>query len=151
MAWLSSPMVTCRSCMASSSALCTLAGARLISSASSRLVKIGPLRVVNSEVLGLKTMVPVRSAGSRSGVNWMRLKSRSVTRARVLTARVLARPGTPSSRMCPEASSAIIMRSSSSFWPTMTLAISARVCSIAALSSLIFSLMNARSWAMPSS
>ena len=30
---VSSPMVTCRSCIASKSALCTLAGARLISSA----------------------------------------------------------------------------------------------------------------------
>ena len=43
-----SPMVTWRSCMASSSALCTLAGARLISSASTRLAKIGPLRTLNA-------------------------------------------------------------------------------------------------------
>jgi hypothetical protein len=35
-------MVTWRSCMASSRALCTLAGARLISSARIRLEKIGP-------------------------------------------------------------------------------------------------------------
>ena len=36
------PMVTRRSCMASNSADCTLGEARLISSASNRLVKIGP-------------------------------------------------------------------------------------------------------------
>ena len=36
-------MVTWRSCIASSNALCTLAGARLISSARIRLAKIGPL------------------------------------------------------------------------------------------------------------
>ena len=35
-------MVTRRSCMASSSAACVFGGVRLISSASSRLVKIGP-------------------------------------------------------------------------------------------------------------
>ncbi len=40
--WVVSPMVTCRSCMASSSELCTLAGARLISSARTRLAKMGP-------------------------------------------------------------------------------------------------------------
>ena len=45
-----SPIVTWRSCIASSSALCTLAGARLISSARTRLAKIGPLRGVNSAV-----------------------------------------------------------------------------------------------------
>jgi hypothetical protein len=44
-------MVTCFSCIASSSADCTLAGARLISSASSTLAKIGPF-------LTLKVPVP---------------------------------------------------------------------------------------------
>ena len=42
--WVSRPIVTWRSCIASSSALCTLAGARLISSARTRLAKIGPER-----------------------------------------------------------------------------------------------------------
>ena len=37
-----SPIVTCRSCMASSSALCTLGGARLISSASTGWRRSGP-------------------------------------------------------------------------------------------------------------
>jgi hypothetical protein len=46
--WLSPAIVTCRSCMTSSSALCTLAGARLISSASSRLANTGPSVVAKS-------------------------------------------------------------------------------------------------------
>ena len=45
---VSRPMVTWRSCITSRSALCTLAGARLISSASSRLVCTGPSEVWNS-------------------------------------------------------------------------------------------------------
>ena len=45
---VSRPMVTWRSCMTSSSALCTLAGARLISSASTRLAKTGPSETWNS-------------------------------------------------------------------------------------------------------
>jgi hypothetical protein len=40
--WVVSPIVTWRSCIASSSADCTLAGARLISSASTRLANSGP-------------------------------------------------------------------------------------------------------------
>ncbi len=51
-AHVSSPIVTCRSCIASRSADCTFAGARLISSASSRFVKTGPFFGVNSPVLG---------------------------------------------------------------------------------------------------
>jgi hypothetical protein len=45
---VSRPIVTCRSCITSSSALCTFAGARLISSASSRLAKTGPNDTWNS-------------------------------------------------------------------------------------------------------
>jgi hypothetical protein len=50
---VSRPIVTWCSCITSSSALCTLAGARLISSASSRLVKTGPSDVPNSPVFWL--------------------------------------------------------------------------------------------------
>ena len=39
---VSLPMVTCFSCMASSKALCTFAGARLISSANTKLANTGP-------------------------------------------------------------------------------------------------------------
>ena len=48
--WVSPAIVTWRSCITSSRALCTLAGARLISSASRRFVKTGPRAVVNSPV-----------------------------------------------------------------------------------------------------
>ncbi len=41
------PIVTCRSCITSSSADCTFAGARLISSASRKLQKTGPSSVSN--------------------------------------------------------------------------------------------------------
>jgi hypothetical protein len=45
-------MVTWRSCITSSSALCTLAGARLISSASRKLQNTGPISVSNAPVSG---------------------------------------------------------------------------------------------------
>ena len=54
--WVSRPIVTWRSCITSSSALWTLAGARLISSASSRFVKTGPERGV--ELAGLLVVDP---------------------------------------------------------------------------------------------
>jgi hypothetical protein len=68
------PIVTCFSCIASSSADCTLAGARLISSARITLAKIGPRFTENCPVPWSNTCVPTTSAGSRSGVNWMRWK-----------------------------------------------------------------------------
>src|SRR3954451_5233376 len=64
--------------------------------------------------------VPTRSAGTRSGVNWMRLKSPLMACASVLMAIVLASPGTPSTSMWPRASSATSMRSNRWSWPTMT-------------------------------
>lgn len=39
------PIVTCRSCIASSSALCTFGGALFISSASTKFAKTGPFTV----------------------------------------------------------------------------------------------------------
>ena len=45
--------------------------------------------------------MPVMSEGIRSGVNWMRLKLRCMMRETVLTSKVFARPGTPTSRQCP--------------------------------------------------
>ena len=48
--------------------------------------------------------VPTRSAGTRSGVNWMRLKLPRTVRASVLTVSVLASPGTPSTSRWPCAS-----------------------------------------------
>ena len=60
--------------MTSSSADCTFAGARLISSASRKLPKTGPSSVSKLPVSGRQTRVPTRSAGTRSGVNWTRLE-----------------------------------------------------------------------------
>ncbi len=103
--------MTCRSCIASSSAACVLGGVRLISSASTMLAKIGPSRKRNSRVpVALSswiTSVPVMSAGIRSGVNWMRLKSSDSASASVRISSVLARPGTPTSRQWPRANMAI--------------------------------------------
>ena len=64
--------------------------------------------------------VPTMSAGTRSGVNWMRANVPPTTRASVSTASVLATPGTPSSRQCPRASRATNMRSIIRSWPTIT-------------------------------
>src|SRR5436305_4627639 len=64
--------------------------------------------------------VPTRSAGTRSGVNWIRLKVPPSTPASVLTVSVLAGPGTPSSRTWPPASRLTSRRSSIASWPTIT-------------------------------
>ena len=93
-------MVTVRSCIASSSADCVLAGARLISSASRNVVNNGPLTSENSLRCRLNTLVPVISAGIRSGVNWMRLNSEPSTAARVRASNVFPNPGTPSMSAC---------------------------------------------------
>src|SRR5262245_38275992 len=75
--------------------------------------------------------VPTRSAGTRSGVNWRRLKLPPSTSATVLTVSVLARPGTPSSSTWPPARSATSTRSSIASWPTITRLISNSACSSA--------------------
>ena len=112
-------MVTWCSCIASSSAAWTLAGARLISSARMIWAKSGPFLTWNSWVFWSKTMVPMTSAGRRSGVNWMRENEAWMISARVRTASVLASPGTPSSRMWPPVSSPTSSRSTMASWPTI--------------------------------
>ncbi len=86
-------IVTCRSCIASSSAACVFGGARLISSARRRFVKIGPGRNSNSDSRWLKIDEPVTSEGIRSGVNWIRANSMLVTRAKERAISVFASPG----------------------------------------------------------
>src|SRR3954470_22199778 len=76
--------------------------------------------------------VPIRSAGTRSGVNWMRWKSPPIVCATVLIAIVLARPGTPSTSTWPRASRATINRSSSMSWPTNNFFTWKTTCSIGA-------------------
>ena len=88
--------VTRRSCIASSSAACVLAGARLISSPSTRSPKIGPGRKLKTTG-AVSRLTPVMSDGMRSGVNWMRRNSSPSASARARTSRVFAVPGTPSS------------------------------------------------------
>ena len=71
------------------------------------LEKTGPLCTRNSPVRASRIGVPAMSLGSRSGVNWMRLKPVSMALASVRTMSVLARPGSPSSSTCPPVSRAM--------------------------------------------
>ena len=77
--------VTLCSCIASSSAACVRGGVRLISSASTMFAKIGPRtkRKLRAPVAvsSSRISVPVMSLGTRSGVNWMRRKSRCIASA----------------------------------------------------------------------
>src|SRR6059036_1507310 len=82
-------------------------------------------------------MVPITSAGSRSGVNWIREKAIRRHSATVRTARVLARPGTPSSRTWPPVSRPISSRSTITSWPTTRFATS-RVMVWERAASLVF-------------
>src|SRR6185437_8646084 len=61
----------------------------------------------------------VKSAGTRSGVNWMRWNCPPIAAASDLTDSVLASPGTPSTSRWPPQRRAIAIRSSSTSWPTM--------------------------------
>src|SRR5581483_2833115 len=124
--WLRRATVTRRSCMASSSADWVFGVARLISSASTRLAKIGPgsKRKVRAPPSSTIRLVPVMSAGMRSGVNWTRLASSFRAWASVRTSSVLPRPGTPSSRTWPPARIETRTPRTTSSWPTMTLATS---------------------------
>ncbi len=91
-------MVMRRSCIASSSAACVLGGVRLISSASSSSQNTGPRVSANCDVWKLNRFDPMISPGIKSGVNWMRPKSRPSVRAKLCASSVLAVPGGPSSR-----------------------------------------------------
>jgi hypothetical protein len=78
----------------------------------------------NSLRCRLKTLVPVMSAGMRSGVNWILANSQPSTRASVRTRRVLATPGTPSMSAWFPVKMAISAFSMTSCWPMMTLPVS---------------------------
>src|SRR5437764_1888199 len=96
--------VTWSSCMHSSSAAWVFGDARLISSTSSRLAKTGPGRNSNSFERWLKTLTPVTSDGSRSGVNCRREKEQSIDRANAFASVVLPTPGRSSMIRWPSAS-----------------------------------------------
>ena len=91
--------------MASRSAAWVLGGVRLISSARTMFEKTGPgeKTISRRPVVASSWIrsVPVMSEGMRSGVNWMRENFRSRTWAMVWMSSVLARPGTPMSRLLP--------------------------------------------------
>src|SRR5579871_373697 len=95
--------VTCRSSMHSSSAACVFGEARLTSSTRRRLAKTGPARNSNSLRCWLKTLTPVTSDGSRSGVNWSRAKRQSSERASAFASIVFPTPGKSSTMRCPSA------------------------------------------------
>ena len=101
-------IVTRPSSITSSSADCVLGLARLISSASTMLAKMGPAWNSKTPSFWSYTLSPVMSLGSRSGVNWMRVfvpcTDCPIARARD----VLPVPGT----------------SSSSTWPSLSIAVS---------------------------
>src|SRR5919201_5273113 len=86
-------IVTCCSCMHSSSAACVFGDARLISSTSRRFANTGPGRNSNSFERWLKTLTPVTSEGRRSGVNCMRENETSRERASAFASIVLPTPG----------------------------------------------------------
>ena len=85
--------MTWRSSMASSSADCVFGEARLISSPSTMLAKIGPGRNSNSLVPRFQTVTPMTSEGSRSGVNWIRANVQSIERGQRLRQARLADAG----------------------------------------------------------
>ena len=99
--------VTWRSAMPSSSADCAFGSARLISSTSRTLAKIGPGRNSNRRSCGSQTERPVTSVGCRSGVHWIRdtvAPSTEPASARART--VFAVPGTSSRSTWPSQASA---------------------------------------------
>src|SRR5436190_8935245 len=102
--WYVSPStVTCCSCMHSSSAACVFGGARLSSSTRRRFANTGPGRNSNSFERWLKTLTPVTSDGSRSGVNCRRENDTSIDRASAFASIVLPTPGKSSSIRWPSA------------------------------------------------
>ena len=112
--------------MASKRADCVFGVARLISSASTRLAKIGPFSNRNALFCSSFTMmlVPVTSLGIRSGVNWILWKLRSHTWLIVRTSMVFPSPGIPSKSTFPPARSASMTWRMTSFCPIIPFAIS---------------------------
>src|SRR5579864_1045457 len=121
--------------MHSSSADCVFGEARLISSTSRRFAKTGPGLNSNSFERWLKTLTPVTSEGSRSGVNCSREKEQSSERARAFASIVFPTPGKSSMIRCPSASRQRTHRRSTSAWACTTRARFALTVAIAAAAS----------------
>ena len=118
--------VTCRSAIASSKADCVRGVARLISSARITWANTGPGWKTNSPVDWWKTLVPSKSAGSKSGVNWTRWNEHLRLRATALARSVLPTPGTSSRSRCPSARRAMRAARMTSGLPRKTPAMLAR-------------------------
>src|SRR6478609_6606543 len=122
--------VTCPSSIASSSADCVLGEERLISSAMTMLAKIAPCLNSNSRSTGLKTLTPVTSPGSRSGVNWMRRTVASTDAASARASMVLPTPGTSSMSRWPSASRQTSALRTASGFPSITWLIEPRMAAV---------------------
>src|ERR671937_475364 len=94
-------IVTCCSCMHSSSAACVFGDARLISSTSRRFANTGPGLNSKAFVRWSYTLTPVTSEGSRSGVNCSREKDALSDRASAFASIVFPTPGKSSRIRCP--------------------------------------------------
>src|SRR5215813_9757208 len=89
--------------MASRRLDCVLGVVRLISSASTMLVKSGPGLKTNSLFSGSQMLTPITSEGSMSEVNWIRWKPAPMERASAAASVVFPTPGTSSMRRWPRA------------------------------------------------
>ena len=92
-----------RSCMHSSSPDCVFGEARLISSTRTTFANTGPGWKSKRASRWLKTLVPTRSAGSRSEVHWTRAYSAASDRASARASAVLPTPGASSISTWPSA------------------------------------------------
>ena len=123
-----------RSCIASSRALCTLAGARLISSASTMLAKIGPLRVWNSPSLRVVDQGADDVGGQQVGRELDSPEGSCTARRQGADGERLGQAGHALDEHVAVDNRAISRRSMRYPWPTMTFAISRRRFSTASSS-----------------
>src|SRR6266536_5597791 len=120
--------------MASSRLDCVLGVVRLISSASTMLVKSWPGLKTNSLFSGSQMLTPMTSDGSMSEVNCIRGKAAPMDRASAAASVVLPTHGTSSMRRCPRASRPTTASRMTSGLPTsarLTLCSSLRIRSVA--------------------
>ncbi len=115
--WRTASTVTAPSSITSSSADWVFGDDRLISSATTTLANTAPGWNANSWVFWLKTVTPVMSEGSRSGVNWMRWLDAAIEPAIARASDVLPTPGTSSISRWPSANSATSARRTTSRLP----------------------------------
>src|SRR5215831_6711974 len=106
--------------MASRSADWVRGVVRFTSSARTMWAKIGPGTNSNVRSFWLKTLEPVMSDGSRSGVHWMRRNVPPTEVARARASIVFPVPGRSCSKMWPPATSPARVRRTTLSLPTMT-------------------------------